>query len=1226
MVKKQLLRIMLVFLFLFGSFFAPMKGTSLAFGNKHVLVYETNATLIETFKRSGFNVLEVYDTYFLAEVTEDQEMVLEKKGISYVEVKDILDIRYANYLFHPDAGKNLVYPDEVSRRLSSVADDQKGYFLLQFIGPVKSEWISALEELQVDFFYPLPYSAYLVRTTTLMAKQVQNIRYVRAIGRVPNLLKASTALLSEALPPSIPVTINTDPHINVTKFFEYLQYSPKQYYFNQGSKVGFLRIIDFPAMFVRNTYEHVDVVAIDIVNEKKVLNAEAAQIVQIRDSYDATFGDLNEGDNQIVAVGDTGLSTGNPLTLHPAFLDPLKVAAHFGYQSTPYNTSDWSDHPNAADEHGTHVCGTVLGDGDGDVTSSTRYKGMAPKARLVIQSLKVPGSPRSINAPPYNILFGDAYGEGARIHTNSWGGGVNSYTADSAEIDTFLWDHKDFSVLFAAGNSGYSSATILEQANSKNIVTVGASENNNYTGNPAVIASFSSGGLAGDGRIKPDIVAPGMYIRSTVTNHSVSPPVHSYREAAGTSMATPVTAGSMAVLREFFTHGDGADLIFHQTPSSALLKATLINGAFNEKLYTRSGTTLTQIYSPSRISGWGRVDVRNAIVPQGKNIEFYDMQGTNSLTTGQISTPRYFYVSPASPLKVTLVWTDYPGSPGAARALVNNLDLRVSNDAGQTFYGNAIDPTTGFSVVNPETSSIDILNNVEVINIQVPEEGIYTFSVYGTNIPSGPQPYALIITGSLGDPGQPPPILDPRIRLSVTPAVREIFKGAETTYNLRVVSYDGASGGINFSVQTLLNSLPVSPLDYGIAYAIIPLSPSLSSGGQAESVMTVTTTSNTPVGLFQFRVTASTDTLVSNTVTVDLNVIMEPYFDFNFTPSNVYIQQDKTGSVAIDVSTFFGFSEDVIFEVDMLGLPEGLTFTFKPNPTSNIMKYQTKLTIDVALEVPVGGYEVRIMGKNNTTDRDLTIWKSFNLFVQRRVSIYDTQVCMQSSPETVEEEGLVKYRIQIKNTGNEPLTNNTLIFELDPNLEFVFSDPAGSYANGELYIGIRDLSVGECYPASNCEAIKFPCISDIDGHYVIITARVKPFRIKPDSGTTLISKLTFFSNPFYTETFSVQTSLKTKQASEYPLYFKVYFENLDEEGAIASGKEVKVRFKIEGGTGNYTYNWDWNDGQKILDKEAVSEEYSLTHTYNKAGIYRIKIEARDAKGRYKKGEVILRVK
>jgi len=1225
MVKKQLLRIMLVFLFLFGSFFAPLKGTTLAAGGKHVVVYETDTALIETFKRSGFDILEVYDAFFLAEVTEEQETILQRKNISYVEIKDIMDIRYANYIFHPDSGKNLIYPEEIKQKISMPQDGQLGFFLLQFIGPVKAEWITEIEAMDVDFYYPLPYSAYLVRTTPAISQQIKSIRFVRGFGIIPSFLKAGHGLLSESLPSKVTLSLTTDPAIQLESFFKSIFFIPEKYTFSVSGRIGFLRVQDFPSMLIKTVYQHQDIVSLDLVPENKVMNAEAAQILEVRDPYENLVTGLNEGDNQVVAVGDTGLSTGDMNTLHPAFLDPNRVHAHFGYQSTPASSGDWSDHPSPGDEHGTHVCGSVLGDGDGDVTSSTRYKGMAPKARLVIQSLKVPGSPRSISAPPYSVLFGDAYNADARIHTNSWGGGNNAYTSDSAEIDSFLWYNKDFSVLFAAGNSGYATSTILEQANAKNCITVGASENNNYGGNPAVMASFSSGGLASDGRIKPDIVAPGMYIRSTVTDHSSSPPIHSYRDAAGTSMATPIAAGSLAVIREFFTFGAGADEIAHQTPSSALLKAAMINGAFNEKLYTRSGTVLTQLYSPSRISGWGRVNVKNAIVPEGKEIHFYDMQGINSLHTGSTSAPLSFYIAPTAPLKVTLVWTDYPGSPNAARALVNDLDLRVTNNKGQTFYGNAIDSNSGNSIVNPSTSMIDTINNVEVVNLQVPEEGVYQFVVYGSNVSAGPQPYALVITGGLRDAEYPPPVLNPQIRLSVSPSIRQVFKGSSTSYNARVISYDGASGSINFSVQMLYNSLPISPLDYGISYSINPLSPILSPGGQAESVIDVITTSNTPDGDYEFRITAFTQTLVSNTVIVALSVIMEPYFDFSFTPSNIYVQQGKSGFVTIDVSTFYGFSEDVLFEVDMLGLPEELAFSFKPNPTTNLMKYQTKLTVDVALEIPIGIYQVRVLGKNNTSSRDLTVYRNFNLHVQKRVDIYETEVCMQSSPETVDEEGVIKYRIQIKNVGNEPLTNNTLIFELDPNLEFVFSDPAGSYANGELYIGIRDLAIGECFPASNCEAIKFPCVSDIDGHYVIITAKVKPFRIKPDNGTILISKLTFFSNPNYKETFAVQTSLKTKQAAEFPLYFKVYFENLNEEGAITTGKELKVRFKIEGGTGHYTYNWDWNDGEKILDQEAVSEEYLLTHTYSKPGVYRIKVEARDAKGRYKKGEVILRV-
>lgn len=328
MVKKQLLRIMLVFLFLFGSFFAPLKGTTLAAGGKHVVVYETDTALIETFKRSGFNILEVYDAFFLAEVTEEQETILQRKNISYVEIKDIMDIRYANYIFHPDSGKNLIYPEEIKQKISMPQDGQLGFFLLQFIGPVKAEWITEIEAMDVVFYYPLPYSAYLVRTTPATSQQIKSIRFVRGIGYVPPILKASPDILSKSLPNVISVSMSTTPDINLESFFELLHFIPTQYYFSKTERLGFLNITNLPSMLIQTVYQSIDVISISRTAEIVPYNAEAAQIVQIRDAYDATYPTLNEGDHQIIAVADTGLSTGDPLTMHPAFQG--RIHDHYG--------------------------------------------------------------------------------------------------------------------------------------------------------------------------------------------------------------------------------------------------------------------------------------------------------------------------------------------------------------------------------------------------------------------------------------------------------------------------------------------------------------------------------------------------------------------------------------------------------------------------------------------------------------------------------------------------------------------------------------------------------------------------------------------------------------------------------------------------------------------------------------------------------------------------------
>jgi len=168
-----------------------------------------------------------------------------------------------------------------------------------------------------------------------------------------------------------------------------------------------------------------------------------------------------------------------------------------------------------------------------------------------------------------NELYSQADTAGARIHTNSWGASVNGqYTVDSYNTDIYSWNHKDYTILFAASNDGVdaNSDGIIDldslgaPGTAKNCITVGATENvrpygginpehaedpwdevqcsgngggaawgncwpTDYPANPIKsdlisnhgggMAAFSSRGPTDDGRTKPDIVAPGTNILST---------------------------------------------------------------------------------------------------------------------------------------------------------------------------------------------------------------------------------------------------------------------------------------------------------------------------------------------------------------------------------------------------------------------------------------------------------------------------------------------------------------------------------------------------------------------------------------------------------------------------------------------------------------------------------------------------------------------------------------
>ena len=190
------------------------------------------------------------------------------------------------------------------------------------------------------------------------------------------------------------------------------------------------------------------------------------------------------GEGQIVGVADSGLDTGVENTLHRDIKGRLVKAIAYGRQN------DWSD----LNGHGTHVVGSVMGDG---TESSGEVKGIAYKAKLVMQSMGGDSS-GSLSTPEIQTLFNAAYSSGARIHSNSWSSQdptraiYGSYTgADSSQIDDYLFKHPDMVVLFSTGNEGVDlnkdgvvdSDSLSPQSSSKNCISVGNAENFNGNSN-----------------------------------------------------------------------------------------------------------------------------------------------------------------------------------------------------------------------------------------------------------------------------------------------------------------------------------------------------------------------------------------------------------------------------------------------------------------------------------------------------------------------------------------------------------------------------------------------------------------------------------------------------------------------------------------------------------------------------------------------------------------------
>ena len=508
------------------------------------------------------------------------------------------------------------------------------------------------------------------------------------------------------------------------------------------------------------------------------------------------------GEGVTIAVTDTGADYKHRgFAIDPASDTSTSLNTRIAYYAARAGPSS-DGVPGDADGHGSHVAGSILGNGAYSETvvkapgsgtppyAAGQFAGAAPKASLVMIE--------DFNSFSDEEQAQTAYRQGARISNNSWGNedfqyGTMCATWDALvrDADSDAPDDQPLITFFAAGNSGYGNAdgyggipgTVGQPGNAKNVISVGAVEQARFASNyPAwgsvywndadwQVAHFSSRGPTFEGRVKPDIVAPGTYVLSiqsrdtmpdALTNAAL--PFWDYRFGnvdsgtnyafeAGTSMASPLSAGAAALVYQYYTN------LYNHGPSPALMKAILVNGArmVNPILYRYPPYG----YTPDTVDqGWGSLDVSRAVDGPGlfatEDISWSDQDETTPLATGQSYTRQYVVAVAEGGLKVTLAWTDAAGTPGAGKALVNDLDLVVIAPDGSGYVGNWFDydgvysyKINGFTesaFTNTYVNGFNALDNVEQVLIPNAGAGTYTIKVIGAEVPEGPQDFALAVT------------------------------------------------------------------------------------------------------------------------------------------------------------------------------------------------------------------------------------------------------------------------------------------------------------------------------------------------------------------------------------------------------------------------------------------------------------------------------------------------
>lgn len=291
--------------------------------------------------------------------------------------------------------------------------------------------------------------------------------------------------------------------------------------------------------------------------------------------------------------------------------------------------------------------------------------------------------------------------------------------------------------------------------------------------NEHTVSYFSTYGPAADKRIKPDVLAPGDAIISarshansaTDADYACNSDVTDLTSMSGTSMATPITAGSAALVRQYYTQGYHLNGLKNISvgiqPSAALMKATLISSAIHalswgncnaNNPFTCSGPALdfnnTTPLIQATHEGFGIVQLDTVLQLQGNatvpstNVTLFAYDACAEATTlshGAEAVYRFTVTDTTRPFKATLVWTDPPAAPFSAMALINNLDLTVIDEQTTAiYYGN--DHIY-------QTAQADHINNVEQVWINTPTVGSYTVYISATAINIGnTQDYALVVT------------------------------------------------------------------------------------------------------------------------------------------------------------------------------------------------------------------------------------------------------------------------------------------------------------------------------------------------------------------------------------------------------------------------------------------------------------------------------------------------
>ncbi len=628
------------------------------------------------------------------------------------------------------------------RDLSANNDD---LHIIQFVGPMKPEWLKSLKELNIKPLKALAPYAYIVWGNPESISISKNLSHVRWSGyfytafRVQLENRDLTSQLTDSM--ALVYRKNTESIITRMK--------------NKGAITFKVRNIDtnFVALTFKaagNIYSEIATIPGLLTIQK--INQDAGERGEM--SQQSIVGNYDE--NNIIFPGYQGWLTptgldgagvkvgvvdGGVFESHPDLIDNMVACLGTGPSCNSSNSS-----------HGTHVAGAIGGSAVSGVVDGNgflRGQGVAPAVSIVEQlySPLLGAGPGGMVAGGMLSIFKDSAVSGVQLTNNSWGptGTPQGYDIPTMEIDIISRDADPdtpgnqpvlavWSIMNGGGDSmgvcGASSLGSPDEA--KNLFSVGSTKLQISGGSqiPEIfdISSNSAHGPACDGRIVPHIVAPGC---STDAPDSAT----GYGINCGTSMASPVISGSVSLFWQWYRN------TFFSDPSPALVKATFTAVAKNLNGFEDADGNVMG-HAPDRKQGWGRVDLDKVINPINE-VRFYDQQ-TIFTVSGETWNQELVADDPLKEVRIMLVWTDAAGAGlgGITPSWVNDLDLSITTSVA-SYLGNVFG-TDGFAAIG---GTADNMNNMEALFIKADQHNgdQFNISVLAANITADAlNPYSAI--------------------------------------------------------------------------------------------------------------------------------------------------------------------------------------------------------------------------------------------------------------------------------------------------------------------------------------------------------------------------------------------------------------------------------------------------------------------------------------------------